>query len=172
VTSGLAGDARLAKATPSGTTSVTNGGLSAPLTYKSFLTLSTNLTRNLPIRRAAMWYVLRAQAEAESNLLPAAAADLGVVHTLEGGLAPTAFATVAAARAAILYEYRYSFLFEGPHYLTALRQYSALTRAYVSQAGMPQIGTDAAHTTDPLQTVLTMPQNETVARNGNTTPVP
>ena len=150
-----------------------NGNLDSALTYKSTLTLSTDLTHTLPLRRAAFWYLLRAQAEAESAQLPQAAADVSVVHQVEGGFAaPVAFATVPAARAAILYEMRYSLLFEGPYYLVALRQYSALTRAYVSQSGMPSTGKDFAHTTDPLQTVLVMPQNESVARNGDVTPKP
>jgi hypothetical protein len=173
VQSATPGDARLNTITQSSTPSVTNGGLAAPLTYKSSLTLSTNQTRPLPIRRAAFWYMLRAQAEAESGQLAQAAADVNVVRTVEGGLPPVApFTSVAQARAAILYEYRYSFLFQGPYYLVALREYSALTRAYVSQAGMPTIKTDPNHTSDPLQTTLPIPQNESVARGGNVTPVP
>lgn len=173
VNSAITGDARLSKATKSSTPSVTNGGLSQALTYKSFLTLSTNQTRPLPIRRAALWFMLRAQAEAESGLLPQAAADVGVVRSVEGGIStPLVFATVADARAAILYDYRYSFLFEGPYYLVALREYSALTRDYVTQPGMPTVTSDPNHTTDPLQTTLTIPQNESVARGGNVTPQP
>jgi hypothetical protein len=37
---------------------------------------------------------------------------------------------------------------------------------------MPWVTSDPNHATDPRQTVLTMPQNEFVARNGNVTPVP
>jgi hypothetical protein len=171
------GDARLSKAAPAATPSLQNAGLCAPLNYKSPLTVASNQTRPLPIRRAAFWYLLRAQAEAESGQLAAATADVNVVHTIEGGLSPlSTFGSVAAARAAILYEMRYSLLFEGPYYLTALREYSALNRAYVSQPGMPavKVGTtcDTGHTNDPLQTTLPMPQNESVARNGNVTPVP
>jgi hypothetical protein len=173
VQSGQTGDARLGKVSQASTPSVQSGNLSAPLTYKSSLTLATNQTRPLPIRRAAMWYLLRAQAEAESNQLVQAAADVNVVHTVEGGLpGVAAFASVDAARNAILYEYRYSHLFEGPHYLVALRQYAKLTRAYVSQPGMPAVKSDLNHVKDPLQSVLTMPQNESVARGGNVTPVP
>jgi hypothetical protein len=172
VLSAAAGDARLGKVSP-GAPSVTNGGLSQPLTYKSLLTLSTNQTRPLPLRRAALWYVLRAQAEAESGQLAQAAADLSVVRSVEGGLASLAtFANVADARAAILYEYRYSFLFEGPYHLGALRAYSALTKAYVSQSGMPTLKTDPDHSIDPRQTALAFPQNESVARGGDVTPKP
>lgn len=175
VQSAQSGDARLGKVSRSSKGSVRTGNLVDSLTYKSSLTLSTNQTRPLPIRRAALWYLLRAQAEAESGQLLQAAADVNVVRTLEGGnnLAPVGpFLTADAARAAILYEYRYSFLFEGPYYLVALRQYSALTRAYVSQPGMPTVATDLDHSKDPLQSVLPIPQNESVARGGNVTPVP
>lgn len=175
VQSAQANDARLGKVSLASTPSVKNGGLTQSLNYKSSLTLSTNQTRPVPIRRAAMWYLLRAQAEAESGQLLQAAADVNVVRTVEGGnnLAPVGpFATVDAARAAILYEYRYSFLFEGPYYLVALRQYGALTRAYVSQPGMPTVATDPDHSKDLLQSVLVMPQNESVSRGGNVTPVP
>jgi hypothetical protein len=168
-----AGDARSAKVVKSATGSVVNGGLATALTYKSPLTLSTNQTRPIPIRRAAFWYLLRAQAEAESGQLAAATADVNMVHTVEGGLPALAnFASVAEARAAILYEYRYSFIFEGPYYLVALREYNALTKAYVSLPGMPTIKADPNHDADPLTAVLPVPSGEVVARSGNVTPQP
>ena len=169
--SAQAGDARISNITAAALS--TKSVLDSALQYKSALTLPTNQTRPLPIRRAALWYLLRAQAEAESGQLAQAALDVSVVHQIEGGFAaPVTFTTVAAARAAILYEYRYSFIFQGPFYWVALREYSALTKAYVTQAGMPNLATDPTHTSDPLQTVMTMPQNETVARGGNITPQP
>ena len=173
VTSIQSGDTRASKVSKAATPSVTNGGLAQALQYRSSLTDPTNQTRPLPIRRAALWYMLRAQAEAESGKLAEATADVNVVHTVEGGLpALPTFASVAAARAAILYEYRYSFLFEGPYYLNALREYSALNLAYVTQPGMPSLKSDPNHASDPLQKALPMPQNESVARNGNVTPTP
>ncbi len=166
------GDARASKAVKAATPSATNV-LTTPLTYRSTLTDPTNQTRPLPIRRAAMWYLLRAQAEAEAGQLAAATTDVNVVHTIEGGLAPIATLTsVAAAHAAILYEYRYSFLFEGPHHLTMLRAYSGLTKAYVTQPGMPTAKADPTHATDPLSSALPIPLNEQLARKGNLTPVP
>ena len=164
------GDARASKATKAASPSLTNGGLAAPLTYKSPLTLSTNQTRLVPLRRAALWYLLRAQAEAQSGNLAAATADVNVVHVGEGGLTalPT-FASLTEARAAILYEYRYSFIFEGPYYLVALREYSALNKAYVSQPGMPSTSADPSHTTDPLNSTLPIPSGEVVARGGTIT---
>ena len=168
-----AGDARASKITKASSASITNGGLSSALTYKSPLTLSTNQTRQVPLRRAAFWYLLRAQAEAESGNLAAATADVNVVHLGEGGLtALSTFASLAEARAAILYEYRYSFIFEGPYYLVALREYSALTKAYVSQPGMPSTSGDPTHANDPLNSVLPIPSGEVVARGGTVTPQP
>jgi hypothetical protein len=95
------------------------------------------------------------------------------VHVGEGGLpAYTLFTSLAAARQAILYEYRYSFIYEGPYYLIGLREYSLLTKAYVTQAGMPTVSSDPTHATDPLQTTLPIPSTEAAARGGNVTPVP
>ena len=132
-----------------------------------------NLTREIPIVRNALFYLLRAQAEAETGDLIGATADVNVVHTIEGGLTPYAtFANLAAARQAIAYEYRYSFIYEGPYYLMALREYSLLTKAYVTQAGMPTVTSDPLHASDPLQSALPIPANKAAARNGNTTPVP
>ena len=167
------GDLRSAKIIKAAGPSVTNGGLSQALTFKSPLTEPTNQTRPIPVRRAAFWYLLRAQAEAASGNLAGAAADVSAVRTAEGGLpAYAGFATVADAQAAILYAYRYSFIFEGPYYLVALREYSALTRAYVSLPGMPTIKTDPNHASDPLQTTLPIPQGEATARGGDVTPKP
>ena len=167
------GDGRSSKIYKSSTASATPASLASALTYKSPLTDPTNQTRPFPIRRAAMWYLLRAQAEVAAGQLGPATADINVVHTVEGGL--PAIATLAAAadaQAAILYEYRYSFIFEGPHYLTMLRAYSGLTRAYVSQPGMPSVKSDLNHASDPLQSTLPIPRGEQVARNGDTTPKP
>ena len=168
-----AGDARSAKIVKASGPSVTNGGLSQPLTFKSPLTDPTNQTRPVPIRRAAFWFLLRAQAEVASGNLAGALADVNAVRSAEGGLPAIAgFATAAEAQAAILYEYRYSFVFEGPYYLVALRQYSGLTRAYVSLPGMPTLKSDPNHATDPLQSALPIPQTEATARNGDVNPKP
>jgi hypothetical protein len=168
------GDLRSSKIVKSAAASSTVNGLN--LTYRDPVTdptILSNLTRNIPIVRNAAYYLLRAQAKAETGDLAGATADVNVVHTVEGGLAPYAtFANLAAARQAILYEYRYSFIYEGPYYLVALREYGGLTKAYVTQAGMPTVASDPSHTSDPLQQALPIPANEVAARNGNTTPVP
>jgi starch-binding outer membrane protein, SusD/RagB family len=169
-----AGDARSSKIVKSTDALSTVNGLQ--LTYRDPITDPTildNLTRQIPIIRNAAYYLLRAQAKAETGDLVGATADVNVVHTVEGGLPPYAtFANLAAARQAILYEYRYSFIYEGPYHLIALREYGLLTKAYVTQAGMPTVASDQGHATDPLQTTLPIPANEAAARNGDVKPVP
>ncbi|MEO7040666.1 MAG: hypothetical protein ABI035_00220, partial [Gemmatimonadaceae bacterium] len=86
------------------------------------------------------------------------------------GMSPyPTFASSAAAIAAVLYEYRYSFVYSGPQHIDALREYGAFNAAYVSQVGMP---TPVAPASDALIQALPIPQNEVNARNGNITPQP
>jgi starch-binding outer membrane protein, SusD/RagB family len=169
-----AGDLRSAKIVKAAAASSNVSGLQ--LTFRDPITdptVTANLTRPIPIRRNADFYLFRAQAEAESGNLAGATADVNAVRVAEGGLAPLAtFANTAAARTAILYEMRYSLVYEGPFHLQALREYGALTRAYVAQAGMPTLTSDPAHANDPLQTVIPIPSGEVAARGGNVTPQP
>ena len=169
-----AGDLRASKIVTASSASSTVNGLT--LTKRDPITdpaITSNLTRDIPIVRNAAYYLLRAQAKAETGDLIGATADVNVVRVGEGGLAPYAtFGSVAAARTAILYEYRYSFIYEGPYYLIAAREYGIITKAYVMQAGMPTVATDPSHANDPLQTALPIPSVEAAARNGNVTPQP
>src|SRR5262249_45766674 len=124
-------------------------------------------------RRLADLYLFRAQAEAETGNLAGATADVNAVRVAEGGLAALGtFASGAAARTAILYEMRYSLIYEGPFHLNALREYAALTKADVTQAGMPNLSTDPTHASDPLQTAIPIPVAEVAARKGDVTPKP
>lgn len=174
VTSIQAGDARASKIAKGSAASSNVSGLQLtsrdPVTDPAIL---SNLTRPIPIRRNAFLFLLRAQAKTETGDLAGATADVNAVHMGEGGLpALPTFTTVASARQAILYEMRYSLVYEGPYHLVALREYGALTRAYVTQAGMPSVSSDPSHSGDPLQTTLPIPSNEAAARNGNVTPQP
>ena len=170
----MPGDARSSKIEKSASASSQVSGLQ--LTYRDPVTdpgMLSNLTHPIPIVRNALFFLLRAQAEAESGDLASATADVNAVHTGEGGLAPyAAFTSLAAARQAILYEYRYSFIYEGPYYLVTARQYGIITKAYVTQPGMPSVSSDPTHATDPLQVAFPIPANEVAARSGNVTPVP
>jgi len=174
VNSITAGDLRASKIVTASSPSASVSGIQ--LTKRDPVTdpnIGSNITRPIPMVRNALFFLVRAQAEVETGDLVSALRDVNVVHTAEGGLAPLApFASAAAARQAILYEMRYSFVYEGPWYLVALREYGLLTKAYVTQAGMPSVSSDPTHNVDPLQTTIPIPANETAARNGNITPQP
>ena len=90
------------------------------------------------------------------------------MHTVEGGLpASSTFASASAAIAAVLYEYRYSFIYQGAQHIAALRDYNMFNLAYVSQPGIPSPGAN-----DALVDKLPITLAETNARGGNITPVP
>ena len=169
-----AGDLRSSKIATASAVSAQVSGLQ--LTMRDPVTdpgNTSNLVRPIPIRRNADLYLFRAQAKAETGDLAGAAADVNAVRVGEGGLAPVAtFASRDAARQAILYEMRYSLIYEGPFYLGALREYGLMTKAYVTQAGMPNLSSDPSHATDPLQVAIPVPLTEVAARNGNVTPQP
>lgn len=131
---------------------------------------AANLGAPLPDVRNAEFFLLRAQAEIATGDLVDATTDVNAVHTAEGGMSPyPTFASSAAAIAAVLYEYRYSFVYSGPQHIDALREYGAFNAAYVSQVGMP---TPIAPASDALIQALPIPQNEVNARNGKITPQP
>lgn len=168
------GDTRASKIAKASSASASVSGLQ--LTFRDPVTDPGNLsnvTRLIPIVRNAVFFLTRAQAEVATGNFAGATADVNAVTVGEGGNAPYAlFTTAAQAQAAILYEYRYSFIYEGPYHLVALRQYSIINLAYVTQPGMPSISSDLAHASDPLQTTLVIPATEAAARNGNVTPLP
>jgi hypothetical protein len=174
VNSIAAGDLRSSKIVKAAASSATVSGLQ--LTMRDPITdpsITANLTRTIPLRRLADFYLFRAQAEAETGNLPGATADVNAVHVAVGGLSRVAtFANVAAARQGILYEMRYSLIYEGPFHINALREYALLNKAYVTQAGMPTLTSDPGHANDPLQTAIPIPSGEVAARNGNVTPTP
>ena len=123
----------------------------------------------LPLLRNAELFLLRAQAEIATNDLVGATRDINAVHTVEGGLpAYSTFTTSAAAIAAVLYEYRYSFVYGGAQHIAALREYNMFNAAYVSQPGIPTPGPSK----DALVQSLPIPQAESNARGGNITPTP
>lgn len=120
-------------------------------------TNAANLTRPIPILKNAEMILLRAQAEIESGQMAAATADVNFVRTNEGGLAPLAtFASVAAGRAAVLYEKRYSLLFENAHRLVDLRAYGEYNANFLTKE-IP---------TDSFQSALPIPQSEINGRGG------
>jgi hypothetical protein len=118
---------------------------------------AANLTRPIPILKNAEMILLRAQAEIESGQMAAATADVNFVRTNEGGLAalPT-FASVAAGRAAVLYEKRYTMLFESAHRLVDLRAYGEMNATWLTQE----------LSTDIFNSALPIPQGEINGRGG------
>jgi hypothetical protein len=116
-----------------------------------------NLTRPMPILKNAELILLRAQAEIESGQMAAATADVNFVRTNEGGLpALPTFASVAVGRAAVLYEKRYTMLFESAQRLDDLRAYGEMNSTFLTKE----------LSTDIFQSALPIPQTEINGRGG------
>jgi hypothetical protein len=82
---------------------------------------------SVPIIRNEELLLLRAEANIQSNNLSAALDDINAVRQVSGGLAPLAgFADQEAALTELLYNRRYSLLFEGHRWID-LRRYNLLT---------------------------------------------
>ena len=102
--------------------------------------------------------LLRAQAKVGLGDLAGALADVNFVRAASGGLAPVApFANATEAINRILWEKRYSLLFESAHRLVDLRAYGRLNATYFKKelAG------------DIFNKALPIPQNEADQRGGN-----
>jgi hypothetical protein len=99
------------------------GQLSSHLGWIRYATPSTPI----PIIRNEELILLRAEANIGLNNLVAATDDINVVRTLSGRLAPIAVpATQAAALDELLYNKRYSLLYEGGHRWIDARHYGRL----------------------------------------------
>jgi starch-binding outer membrane protein, SusD/RagB family len=117
----------------------------------------TNLTRPIPILKNAELILLRAQAELESGQMAAATADVNFVRTNEGGLpALPTFTSVAAGRAAVLYEKRYTMLFESAQRLVDLRAYGEMNGTFLTKE----------QPNDIFQSAFPIPQTEINGRGG------
>lgn len=168
VTSIESGDARAALIEPTDVQQATIYRAS----YRAVQTdpdVASNSSAEIPMIRNAELYLLRAQAEIVAGDLAAATRDVNVVHTVEGKLpALPTFTSVSEAQDAVLYEYRYSFILQGPQHLVALRSYGRINAAYVSQPGIPTPGAAS----DALVQTLPIPKTEADARKGDVTPKP
>lgn len=152
------GDARASKITT--VKAITKFGVTT--TYKSPLASTSNLTGSIPIIRNAELILLRAQANIGLGNLAAAAADINVVRTREGGPALAAIAVPADANTAIsevLYEKRYSLLLTNASRLVDLRSYGRLSSTYYAK----EISSDL------FNSALPIPLGEQNARSGNLT---
>jgi hypothetical protein len=133
--------------------------------FGSKVTNGANQTRPNPILRTAELILLRAQAKVQAGDLPGALADVNIVRRIEGGLPPyVTFASATAAIDAILYEKRYSLLFEGPQRWVDLRAYGYLTSTHFTIGGK-----SAPYASDPFTAAFPIPQAEKDARDGNVT---
>ncbi len=118
-------DLRVAAKTRTIPPKIPPGGSGIPSTVG--WTLYPTNTTSIPIIRNEELILLRAEANIGLNNLAAALPDINFVRVASGGLAPLgAFATAADAITAVLYEKRYSLLWEGSRWVD-VRRYGRLT---------------------------------------------
>lgn len=151
------GDARASKIVPR--TLLAGFGLSTSITYSGAVANTANLSAPLGILRDEELVLLRAQAEIEAGQLPQATLDINDVRT-NYGLTAVAPATKAAAINAVLYEKRFSLLFEGAQRLNDLRSYKRLNAQFFVQE----------LSTDPYNAALPITRGELNARGLTTNP--
>jgi len=149
----LSGDTRASKIVTRSL--ISGGGISTTITCALCVNVPANQEAPVGILRDEELVLLRAQAYIETGNLAAATADLNSVRTFYG-LAPYAtFATKAEAISAVLYEKRYSLLYEGPQRWVDLREYGRLNATYLRRET----------STDPFNAAFPLPRAELNARN-------
>jgi len=146
-----AGDTRGAKIVPRAP--LAGFGIATSITYVGAVASTANQSAPLGILRDEELVLLRAQAYIEAGQLPNAILDINSVRT-NYGLAPVAPADKTSAINAVLYEKRYSLLFEGPQRFDDLREYGRLNATYLRKET----------TTDPYNAALPIPRAELNAR--------
>ena len=139
------------------TATLSGFGVSTSITFWKSVPSLANQSEPIAILKDEEVVLLRAQAYIEANNFAAAAADINSVRT-SYGLAPYAtFANKETARSAVLYEKRYSLLFEGPQRLVDLRAYGRLNATYFPKETP----------TDPYNAAFPIPRAEIDARGGD-----
>jgi hypothetical protein len=98
-----------------------------------FIIYATNSTP-APIIRNEELMLIRAEANIFTGNFPSALQDINNIRSVSGGLNPTAFANQAAGLTALLYERRYSLLFEGQRWIDH-RRFGLLGLLPIDQAG-------------------------------------
>ena len=107
----------------------------------------------IPIIRNEELILLRAEANIGLSQFAAAADDINFVRVNSGGLAPIAVpGTPTAALDALLYEKRYSLLYEGGHRWIDMRRYGRLSQLPLDRTG------DLVYTTYPIPTSEVLPR--------------
>ena len=153
------GDTRAAKIITRST--LGGGGISTSITCSFCTNALVNQELPIGILRDEEIVLLRAQAYIEAGNLASATADINSVRTFYG-LAPHAvFASKSAAISAVLYEKRYSLLFEGPQRWVDLREYNRLNATYLR----PEVSGD------PFNKAFPIPRPELNARGIQDNPV-
>lgn len=154
-----AGDARGAKIVSRST--LTGGGISTTITLAGAVPNAANQALPIPIMKDEELVLLRAQAEIEAGQFAAATADINTVRTANGLPALAVFTSKTAAINAVLYEKRFSLLFEGAQRLVDLRAYGRLNSNFFRRE----------LATDPFNAAFPIPRGELNARGLTTNPV-
>lgn len=156
----LPGDTRFSKIVPL-SSNITGQGLTIKDTYIGAVsTNSANQSAPFPVLTDEELVLLRAQAYIGAGQLANATADINDVHQFYGLAAYPTFTTAAAAINALLYEKRYSLLFEGAQRLVDLRAYGFLNATYHAKE-LPS---------DPFNSAFPIPKAEADARGGQLAP--
>jgi hypothetical protein len=141
-------------------TTLAGNGISTTLTFSGSVPSAANEALPIPLLRDEELVLLRAQAEIGAGQLGPATLDINSVRTQYGLLPHLTFTSATDAINAVLYEKRYSLLFEGPHRLVDLRGYGRLNGTYFRQE-LP---------TDPFNAAMPIPRAELNARGVSTNP--
>lgn len=149
ITNADPGDQRVARKTEIGSPKTYQG-----LTSNVIFTVYDSPTAPIPIVRNEELVLLRAQANIGLNNVAAASRDINFVRVHSGGLAPKVLGTAAAALDQLLYEKRYSLLWEsGSRWVDA--------RLYGRLGTLPKdAATHKVHPNFPIS------QDEVLARGG------
>ncbi len=130
-------------------TSQTTSDLTSDLGWNRY----PNPTSPIPIIRNEELILIRAEARIQTNDLAGALTDINTVRTISGGLDPLpAFADQAAAINALLYERRYSLVFEWGHRWIDMRRYNRLNQLSIDRPG------DVVYPTFPIPTDEVLPR--------------
>ncbi|NUQ19987.1 MAG: hypothetical protein HOQ09_03405 [Gemmatimonadaceae bacterium] len=135
-------------------------GLSSSWTFSFSVPSGTNQVLPIALLKNEELVLLRAQAEIEAGQFANALADINAVHLTYNSTPVAPAATVDAYRAAVLYEKRFSLLFEGPQRLVDLRAYGYLNAAHFVQE----------LSSDPFNNAFPIPRAELNARHLTTNP--
>jgi hypothetical protein len=153
-----AGDTRASKIVAR-TDTLSGFGISTNITYVGAVSSVANQARPLAILRDEELVLLRAQAYIEAGQLANAILDINDVRT-SYGLTPAAPVDKNSAINAVLYEKRYSLLFEGAMRADDLREYGRMNATYLKKETP----------TDPFNAALPIPRAELNARGLTTNP--